>query len=269
MYQSSYLGSTPPASGLFYYGGIYEFWIVPRRWIELWKTIDPQTQQLSAEPELKSGKTWLGPIPVRDRSLGYTETQQPSKAGPYYDWKIVGDHTGDDITNSAMLHNLALDEFIIIAHTRAGNYFKVFGHPEAGLKFDHESFSGEGSLQAAGSKFMFIGKSPCKAPGLAAFSGSPATAPAVGPGGSTTSSTATANDVEVITFSGVSSVSVNWTLARQNRFGQFPVFEVWINDGTDIFKAPALDIKVDAAPPSATVFTILPGGTASGFIIIK
>lgn len=268
MYQSSYLGIVPMATGLFYHGGIHQWWYTPLSGIDVWPAIDPETQELAAEPSLITGASWMGPIKVPDRTLGFTETQQNAKAGPYYDWKIFGTHPGDDRANSSSLGNHARDEFIVVAETRAGSYFKVFGHPERGLKFDHESFSGEGSIATAASKFQFTGKSPFRAFTLETFSASPAIGPGVGPGGST-SSTMTGNDVEVITFTSVPSVTVNWTAARQARFGQFPEIEVWIDDGGLLFKANTVDIRVDAAPPSTTAFTIYPGGTASGFIILK
>lgn len=73
---------------------------------------------------------------------------------------------------------------------------------------------------------------------------------------------------EVIDLSSVSTATINWTTTRQNKFGDFPVTEVWVNDGGSIYKS-SFQPSVDAAPPSMTVMSFDFGGSISGFIIIK
>ena len=86
-----------------------------------------------------------------------------------------------------------------------------------------------------------------------------------GGGGSTT----TANDLEIINFSGVSTLSLSWTTNRKNRFGQFPVVEVWIIDPTGVYYLTSVQPTLDGPPPSFTTMNFDFGASSTGFVIIK
>lgn len=268
MYQTGYKGVTTLSAGLPFNGGFCKWWYAKREDILAWPAIDPLTQFLSAEPSLKPGCTWYGPVKVPDGSLGFEEPTKRSGAGIYYQQKVSGFHPGDDAFSRNNIANMQYHEFVVVGLKRAGGFFLVLGHKDKGFLFNHDYSSGKGRKSTAGSDIAFTLQSINNGLVLESFSMSPATPP---PSYFTATGTVVgdANASEIIPFTDAdATVDIIWNSVRRAAFGDMPLIEVWqINPGGDatLFNTT---ISVDAAPPANTSFTVyLPG--IAGFVVIK
>lgn len=74
---------------------------------------------------------------------------------------------------------------------------------------------------------------------------------------------------EIIPFTGVSTVTVDWTQVRIDRFGVFPQQEVYVFNPEDskYYLFPT-EPGIDAPPPDFTQMTYDFGSNLTGFIII-
>lgn len=70
----------------------------------------------------------------------------------------------------------------------------------------------------------------------------------------------------IIQFTNEEIITIPYTTALQNKYGQFPSVQVWIYDENSELVNAGLVIKFDAYPP--TQFTVNLGGQASGIIKI-
>jgi hypothetical protein len=152
------------------HGGFCRWWYTTIENILVFPEVDPLTQRLISEPELKPGSVWSGPVRVDDRQTGWEQKMAVSKAGPYFKNVVQGAIDGNSITSHINLGNLINHEFIIIGKVRSGGFYIVLGNEEGGLQFSFDTISGNGAMDAAGSKLAFAGDSINNAPVLEEFS---------------------------------------------------------------------------------------------------
>ncbi len=282
MYQSGYLGITSFTKGLQYDAGWCEFYYTPIESIDQWPSVNPVTQELSAETTLKVGASWKGPIRIANQQLGYKEQQQKSPAGVFYKVQVDGMYPGDGRASRVNLSNMAYHQYVLVGKQRAGGMFVLLGAPESGFDFTNEFNTGRGAPTAI-NEFIFSGDSLFKPQILASFGGQSST-PMPGGGGSGSgggsggsgsggsgggsSSGSDINVAEIITFTAQPSISISYTDSRKAKFGAMPTIEVWFKNGYT-YQLANIPITVDAAPPSTTVFTIDFFGITDGFIVLK
>lgn len=268
MYQSGYLGVTAFTKGLQYDAGWCEFYYTPIENIDQWPIVNPETQELSAEPTLKVGASWKGPIRIANQQLGYKEQQQRSPAGISFRIQIDGMYPGDGRASRVNLSNMAYHQYVIVGKQRAGGMFVFVGAPDSGLDFNHEFNTGRGTTTAL-TDFIFSGDSLFKPQILPTF-GSQASTPMPGGGGSSggSSSGDNVNVTEIIEFTAQPSISIPYTEPRKAKFGSMPTIEVWFKSGLT-YQLANVPIIVDAAPPDVTVFAIDFFGITDGFIVLK
>lgn len=267
MQQTAYKGILNLASGLKYVGGICRFWFIPINDVDSIPAIDPTTQYLLAEPVLKATKYWHGPVPIPDRQLGYTETQNLGTGGLFYKTKIAGNHPGDNAVSRINLDNLAYGRYLVVAKQRAGGMFLLFGSLESPITFEQDFTAGQqGADDTTHTKIAFTGESIHKAVVLPSFSGSDSDLD-----GCHCTPAATGNQAEVISFTGVGSVNFTWTPTRLANFGVFPEVELYIQGPDGLYYKSAIQPYIDAPPPGFTTmyFDFGVGASVTGFILIK
>lgn len=138
-------------------GGMCKFWFVPVGEVASIPSINPVTQRLSAQPVLKAGKSWRGPIRVPDGTLGYAETQANDTGGTFFRQKIDATAIGDGADQRINLENMALDQFIVVGKLRATGEFLVFGTIDSPLDFDLDAANNP--TDEAKTKLAFTGES--------------------------------------------------------------------------------------------------------------
>jgi hypothetical protein len=271
MYQSGYKGITSFTKGLQYDAGWCEFYYTPIENIDQWPSVDPSTQELTAEPTLKVGATWYGPIKIANQQLGYKEQQQKSPAGVFYKIQVDGIYPGDGRASRVNLSNMPHHQFILVGKQRAGGMFVLLGAPDSGLDFGHEFNTGRGNTSAI-TEFIFSGDSLFKPSVLPSF-GSQTSTPMPGGSGSSGGSGGSTggedvNITEIITFTAQPSIVINYTSARRAKFGAMPTIEVWFKNGLT-YQLANLPITADAAPPDTSTFSIDFFGITDGIIVLK
>src|SRR4051812_44916971 len=121
MYQTAYL----PLQSIGrlrvpYVGGFCRWWYTPIENIDVFPPINPLTQMLAAEPTLKAGATWYGPVNVPDSHVGWDEEMQQGKPGHWYKEKVEGLMPGMDRNSHINLQNHAFHQFVIVGKARSG-----------------------------------------------------------------------------------------------------------------------------------------------------
>jgi hypothetical protein len=270
MQQTAYTGINNLYSKLPYIGGLCKFWFIPIQDVESIPLINPVNSYLLAEPVLKATKTWFGPVPIPDRQLGYTETQENTAAGPSYKLKIAGNHYGDAPQSRVNIENITYGKYLVVGKQRAGGFYLLFGTTDSPLNFDNEFTAGQnGANDTAFTKIAFTGSSINKALVIPSFLGdaSGLIYPG-GPGGG--GGTVHTNETEIIYFTSQTNVSFTYTTARRNRFGDFPCVECWIIDPSGTHSLSMAQPYIDGPPPSSftTMFYEF-GGPQTGFIVLK
>lgn len=269
MYQSGYNGITAFTKGLQYDAGWCEFYYTPIENIDVWPTVNPTNQELTAEPTLKVGASWYGPIKVANQQLGYKEAQQKTAAGNFYKIQVDGIYPGDGRSSRANLSNMPYHQFVLVGKQRAGGMFILLGSPDSGFDFNQEFNTGRGNPSAI-TDFTFIGDSLFKPSILPSFGGQAST-PMPGGGSSGGGGGSVGEDVnvtEIIEFIAQPSISINYTAPRKAKFGAMPTIEVWFKNGLT-YQLANIPITVDAAPPDTSIFTIDFFGITDGFIVLK
>lgn len=251
-----------------YVGGFCRWWYTPIQNIAVFPLIDPLTQMLVAEPTLKVNTTWYGPVNVPDSQLGWDEDLQQGKAGHWYKEKVYGFIPGMDAASHINLENLAYHQLVVVGKVRAGGNYYVIGSDISGLDLTLNTSTGQGAMGTPGTKLTLSGESISKACLLTGFAPSDSLRP---PGTSSTPPASNLPDMEIITFTDVSSVTVAYNSTRRNRFGDFPDIEVWLLDiaTNRYFKNTSAEILVDNPPPNQTSFTVKPGPNSTGFIVLN
>lgn len=270
MNQTAYTGISNFYSKLPYIGGLCKFWFIPIQHVESIPAINPVNSYLSAEPVLKAGKTWYGPVPVPDRQLGYTETQQNATAGINFTTKIAGTHFGDAPQSRVTIENISYGKYLVIGKQRAGGFYVLFGTLDSPLNFDHEFTAGQnGSNDTALTKIAFTGSILNRGLVVPSFLGDPSQLiyPGGGSGGGGIIDT---NQTEIIYITSESTKQFTWTTDRRNRFGDFPTVECWLLGSDSVYYLSTVQPYIDAPPPSGftTMFYEFPDNV-TGFIVIK
>lgn len=266
MFQLGYTGLTALPLNSTYVGGLRRFWYLPIEDVAAWPRVNAANQHLVAEPQLKPGKAWFGPIDVPRNKLGYTETAKRTKAGPYWEIKVDGTYIGESQLSRIQIGNMLYHRYLVVGQVRAGGYFLLFGSPDCWLDFTPEVRSGNGPDDTTMVPLSFSTESVANAFILPSFT-SATIGQAIGatPGGSTTM-----NQKEIIYFADAPQITIPWTPARLAKFGQIPAVQVWLQEGTDPpFLANAGSIELDAPPPSTTEIRVNLGGNPTGFILIE
>jgi len=268
MLQTAYTGIKNLYKGVPYLGGICKFWYIPIDEVDHIPAINPETQYLFAEPELKADKVWRGPVPVPDAQLGFTETQDSFAGMPFYKQKVAAQSPGDVPQQRVNLENMAYGQYLVVAKLRAGGFYILLGSMDSPMDFDSEFTTGPGANENAKNKLAFTGESNFKALVIPEFQGDESgyVHPCDGGGGG---GGATGNETEIISFADVSSFTVSWTPTRQARFGAFPEVEVYLKDDTDTYYKAAVQPYVDNPPPGFTTMYFNFSGDETGFILIK
>jgi len=271
MQQTAYTGIQNFTSKIPYIGGLCKFWFIPVEEVESIPPINPLNQFLTAEPVLVTGKEWRGPVPIPDRQLGYTETQENAVAGHSFKVKIAGNHYGDVPQSRVNIDNISYGRYLVIAKQRAGGFYLLFGTKDSPLNFDHEYTAGQnGGNDTAFTKIAFTGETIHRALVVPSFLGDASgfIFPGGGSGGGGT--TPNTNETEIIYITGESSKSFTWTSTRLQRFGLFPEVECWLIDDTGTYYLSAVQPYIDNPPPSlfTTMFYEFPA-PVTGFIVLK
>lgn len=251
--------------GLPFMGGFCKWYYTPRENLDGFPAIDPGNQWLSSEPALLDGATWYGPVEVPDDQLGFEEVFDTSAAGIFYKQRIYGMYPGDNTASRVLLENLPWYEFVVVGKQRAGGLWMIFGTDQLGLQLSANYKSGDGAIGTAGHEFSFLINSNNKGLILPSFAGDNTTGSTPGTNGSGMNP----NQTEIIYFTDVSEVDVEWTTGRQAKFGAYPVIEVWWNNDSGGSEIAWLPINVDVAAPLQTQFTIYNGQNKTGYIILK
>lgn len=266
MFQTSYLGIVPLHRNTDYAGGFCQFFYIPVEDIDVFPRISSVSQQLTAEPSLKAGKTWFGPIKVPRDKLGFTEVPKRTKAGPYYEIKFTGVQLGDSANSRINLENMPYHRYLVAAKVRAGGYYVLIGSPDSFLQFVADYNSGAGPADTAQSQISFSTEQISKALILPSFTAD-STAPS--PGGDDDPIDEEAmNKKEIIPFVNQATINIPWTATRQANFGNYPIIQVWILDGDEYYLHTAGEILPDQPAPAFTELTIRLGGNPTGFIVI-
>lgn len=267
MFQTGIAGITTFSKAIPYTGGCCSLWYTPWQNILAWPGINPVTQVLDAEPSLKPGTNWYGPVAIPRSEIGFKEAQENSKAGAFYKQVVEGYYPGDDPLSRVNLENMAFYRYVVVLKMRAGGMHLLLGSLDSWMDFDSDFTSVYD--EASASKIAFSGESISKAFILPSFSPSSYVLPPGPEEGETVVTAGGANDVEYIPFTAVSTVSFAWNASRINRFGTFPLIEVWVmRDGVLTYN-PVVSITTDANPPAQTVFNINMVEAETGVIIIK
>lgn len=248
-----------------YEGGFCQFFYIPVEDIDVFPRINSATQQLVAEPSLKAGKSWFGPIKVPRDRLGFTETPKRTKAGPYYEIKFSGLQPGDSATNRVNLENMPYHRYVLSGQVRAGGYYVLIGSPDSFLQFTADYSSGNGPAETALSQIAFTTECISKALILPSFAAD-STAPV--DGGNNENGEDTMNKKEIIPFAAQHTINIPWTPTRQSKFGNYPVIQVWVQDGDGYYLHVAGEIYPDQPAPAFTELTVKLGGSPTGFIVI-
>lgn len=267
MFQVGHIGITTFSKGIPYDAGFCRFWYTPIENILAWPSIDPLTQYLDSEPALKPDCSWYGPIAVPKSRLGYKESQETAKAGTWYKISVEGYYPGESPASRVNLENMPYHRYVAVGKLRAGGAHLLIGSSESWLDFDHE-FTSIGK-DAAGSKISFTGESYQKALILPSFTPSSYILPPGSSGPEPILSAGGANDVEVIPFFDISDLNIEWNTSLINRFGFFPVIEVWIMQSGTLTYNPTPYITTNANPPAQTSFNISFIQQETGYVIIK
>jgi hypothetical protein len=267
MLQTGYKGFTTLSKGLPYNGGFCKWYYADKAQLVAFPAIDPLTQYLSAEP-LISG-SWHGPVQVPNDQLGFEETPKRDSTGLYWQHKITGFHPGDNAASRINIENLHFYELVVIGKMRAGGMYLLIGTPEHGLQFD-AAYSSDGK-KSAGNNFTLTANLLNKAFVLPSFNGTNIILP---PGSIETGGTPLPDDdmrePELFPFDAVQTqVSIDWNAARKQRFGSFPLIEVWYTEGNQMRLSTSPAIAIDALPPNTTLFTITINTPGPGMIVIK
>lgn len=153
-----------------YTGGFCKWWYVPIEWLSGFSKIDPITQRLKFEPQLKTGFSWFGPIDIPDTEVGYEEASTKNIAGNYFKRKVTGFIPGNDIDAHINIQNTFNHQVCIVGKVRSGNFYLVLGNNINGLDFEASFTTGIGKVNTPGTKFIFSDESICRAIALATFS---------------------------------------------------------------------------------------------------
>lgn len=236
-----------------YLGGLCKWWYTFIQHLDGFPVIDPLTQQLSAEPILKAGKNWYGPVNVPDRQLGWEEQSLRSPAGQFYRQKINGFSPGLDIINHINQQNVSKHQIIVVAKLRAGGFFIVLGNNRTGMDLDHSTGSGLGSSEIPGTKLQFSIDTKDKALVLSSFQGEDSVPPPI------FGININRSDMEFYDFNPAGDTVINWTPEMVARFGAYPTIEVWpLDPDTGNYYRGAIPIDAQGDPPVS--FTIRNNG---------
>lgn len=270
MFQNSYTGIQPLQRNQTYRGGFCQFWYLPVEGIGVFPRINAANQFLVAEPSLVPGYSWFGPIEVPRNKLGFTESFQKTKAGPYYQTKMEGIHIGDSPASRVNLENMPYHKYLVVGKVRAGGFYMIIGTVDSPCSFDPDYSSGNGPGETAQTKFTFASELINKALVLPSF-GAATQAPADGGTGNTggNNNGGCMSQKEIIPFVNQSTIQIPWTPDRLAKFNTFPIVEVWIQEpGQQPYLNIGGSIEVDAPPPQFTELSVKLGGSPSGFIVI-
>ena len=267
MNQTGYLGLHTLQTNLPYDGGICKWYYAVLEDVAIWPSIDSLTQELGTYPTLLTGKTWKGPVDIPNDHLGFSEIQKNVAAGIYYEQKLEFHQPGDNRANRQIVENMPYYQFVVVAKMRAGGFWILLGNPDCGMRFTNVQDFGKGQFASAKTEMVFAMKSQFKALVIPSFAGDNSDSA----DGTTTATTAAANDVEQINYTTdntTTTVIIYWNAARIKRFGLFPLIEVWSNESGTYKLDNSPNIFYDDSGHTP-FFTIDRTGADTGFIIIK
>lgn len=226
-----------------YYGGICKFWYTPIQNLNGFPAVDPTTQFLITEPNLKAGTTWYGPINVPNNELGLDQQSAKSVAGTFFKQKVSLQIPGFDTYTYTNIDNTLQHEMCVVALLRSGGFFVVLGNNAAGLDIDISETTGIGGANLPVSKLTLSTESLNRALILPSFSGTNSQPPFVLP-----NPTAMANVTETINFDTGGDTYIEWTLTRKNNFGDFPTMQLWAKNGDGTYSEGHMAIDTQGSP---------------------
>jgi hypothetical protein len=77
------------------------------------------------------------------------------------------------------------------------------------------------------------------------------------------------DDGDFIEFVDQTIVEIEMTQARKDKFGVFPLLQVWFEDAEGKVKLSIMPIIADAKPPYTTLFTIYNDSPQTGFVVLS
>gem|GEM_PF-2614730 len=258
--------STIGQTGSTYEGGVSKWWYTPIENLEGFPMVDPNTQQLTDAPRLKSGASWYGPVNIPTYEVGYEEPDAISAAGIYYKQKLVGSMPGANSQAHINLRNLSQKQLCVIAKLRAGGFYIVLGNDEFGMILSTQFSTTIGVKDTPATKLMLTLDSINKAMVLPSFYDDNSIPPNIGTvimgGGNVSTSTPSLE----INFNATGDTLIYWTSTLATTYGDFPTIEVWAwnNDNNHYYKA---NIPIDSVGNPPTQFTVRNGGGLGKIII--
>jgi hypothetical protein len=201
MFQSSFTGIKPLQRNTSYIGGFCRFYYLPVESIATFPRVNGANQQLISEPTLVAGASWFGPITVPKDRLGFTESMERTKAGPYYKYKLEGTHIGDSIESRVNIENMVFHKYLVVGKVRAGGFYMLIGTVDSPCSFDPDYSTGNGPADTAKTNIVFSTEHISKAYILPSFD---ADTLAAGDGSNGNGGNGNmANQKEIIPFAGV------------------------------------------------------------------
>lgn len=256
------------SSNNIYSAGLCQWWFALHEDVATFPDAN-ENQELTTAPTLKAGKSWYGPITVNRHEFGIKEQLKRAAAGIFYQIDLEGYIGGNSRNQERLLQNLPYHRLVVIGQQRAGGLMKFIGGPDSWLLFNFDQDSGKVDGSAI-TGVKLTGQQMHKGLVITEFSGVPSIPPITpqNPGGVGGGETSVQNSTEVIMVTNQPSITIAWTQARKDAFGDFPMIQVWFKNGStwDLANVP---IQTDAAAPNQTQFLIDFTGATEAMIIIK
>lgn len=244
---SQSLGNTLASS---YVGGFSQWYYTFIENLDSFPTVDPLTQQLIAEPTLKSGKTWYGPVNVPINATGFNETSQRAKGGIYYKQKLVSSMPGFNANAHINLENIIYHQIVIVGKLRSGGFWVIAGTDKKGFDIDTETDTGSGNRAIAINKITLNNESLSKAMVLPSFNGLLNTAPPIGTTIITVTTGSGGSDPEFIDFNISGDTTIVWDGTRLAKYGAFPTIEIFAINDAGAYYLANMAVDVIGNPPT-------------------
>jgi hypothetical protein len=113
--------------------GLCDLLAIPVEQVELIPAINPQSQVLDGNIQVKPGAVWLS-ITLTSRKKFFEEDSETSKAGTWYKQKITGILFGQSATNHLQLNNWVYHRWLVLATERSTGLTYVIGKTPNGAE---------------------------------------------------------------------------------------------------------------------------------------
>lgn len=229
----------------------------------VWPPVSPTLYTIEDDLTLKEGAAYYLVEPAAAEKF-FTEEQKDSPQGPYYEVLVNGKIGGHTLNHIASTDAMKYHQYGLLI-TDINGETRLIGSPDCGASFTASYTSGDGRSSRSTS-IAFKWESENRLPiyqGLGIIVDDELIP--IGSGGTVIGSGLN----EVLQFANVGSADVSWTAQRQTRFGDMPVFNVWLKDEFGILRRVE-NIEISGGPEATDVYHFDFGGvTAKAYIIIS